>query len=100
MRLPLTPHTMKSFVFISSALREKSAALLGCVPYMSASREVFKEFSDICTVPFFSVNCSHDMTMKNLMHVLNGAALGGVWVLLEHVDRLEYTHLITLSKEV
>ena len=91
---------MKSFVFISSALWEKSAALLGCVPYMSASREVFKEFSDICTVPFFSVNCSSDMTMKNLMHVLNGAALGGVWVLLEHVDWLEYTHLITLSKEV
>jgi hypothetical protein len=34
------------------------------------------------------------------MHILNGAALGGVWILFEHINQLEYTHLITISKEV
>jgi hypothetical protein len=38
--------------------------------------------------------------MKNLMHYLNGAALGGIWILLEHINKLEYTHLITLNKEI
>ena len=67
---------------------------------MSTSSEIYKEFSDICTVPFFVFNCTPSSTMRNLMHILNGAALGGVWILFEHINKLEYTHLITLSKEV
>jgi hypothetical protein len=99
-RLALTPLTNKYFVFISAAFREKSAVLFKCVPDQPIGGDVFEEFSDICTVPFKQYLCNESMSMRSLMQYLNGAALASVWILFEHIDKLEYIHLQTFNKEI
>ncbi len=44
--------------------------------------------------------CSPELGMRVLMQYLNGCALGGVWILLEHLDRLAPLVLSTLNKEI
>ena len=92
-RIPITPLTNKYFVFISAALREKSAVLFRCIPSHDYSEDIYEEFSNICTVPFKKYSCNDKLTMKNLMQFLNGAALASVWIFFEHVDKLDYVHL-------
>lgn len=50
----LTPLTNKYFLFISSALREKSAVLMKCTISHSYANDIFEEFSNLCTVPYKS----------------------------------------------
>lgn len=100
-RLPLTPLTNKYFVFISAALREKSAVLFRCMPTHDYSADVFQEFANLCTTPLKAFPClSGHVTMKALMQHLNGAALAATWIFFEHVDKLDYLHLQTFNKEI
>ena len=100
-RLPLSPLTNKYFVFISAALREKSAVLFRCIPTHDYACDVFEEFSNICSVPFKTFHCSNiHVSMKSLMQFLNGAALASTWIFFEHVDNLDYVHLQTFNKEI
>jgi hypothetical protein len=100
-RLPLSPLTNKYFVFISAALREKSAVLFRCMPTHDYAGDVFEEFSNLCCVPFKTFQCSSiHVTMKSLMQFLNGAALASSWIFFEHVDKLDYVHLQTFNKEI
>ena len=100
-RLPLSPLTNKYFVFISAALREKSAVLFRCMPTHDYAGDVFEEFSNICSVPFKTFQCSSPFVpMKSLMQFLNGAALASTWIFFEHVDKLDYVHLQTFNKEI
>ena len=50
MRLTLTPITNRYFVFIASALREKSSVLLKCNDNSYDPKDIFEEFSNICAV--------------------------------------------------
>ena len=59
-RIPLTPLTNKYFVFISAALREKSAVLFRCVPSHDYCEDVLSDFANLCTVPFKRFPCSHN----------------------------------------
>ena len=99
-RLTLTPLTHRYFIFISSALREKSAVLFKCAPSHQTAGDVFEEFSNICSVPYKKFLCNSVVHMKTLMQYLNGAALAGVWVFYEHLDKLPYIHLQTFNKEI
>lgn len=66
-RIPITPLTNKYFVFISAALREKSAVLFRCIPSHDYSEDIYSEFSNICTVPFKKYSCNDKLSLKNLM---------------------------------
>ena len=99
-RLYITPNTERYFVFISAALREKSGVLFKCIPAQEYGGIIFEEFAGICTTALQSFQCNEQLSMRVLMQILNGAALGSVWVLFEHINRLLPLILQTLNKEI
>lgn len=99
-RLLLTPQTNRYYVFISAALREKSAVLFKCCGSHPHAADVFEEFSSVCTVAHKTFACSEELNMRTLMQYLNGAALASVWIFFEHMDALPYVSLQAFNKEV
>mmetsp|Transcript_29870 Transcript_29870/g.45652 ORF Transcript_29870/g.45652 Transcript_29870/m.45652 type:complete len:131 (+) Transcript_29870:5478-5870(+) len=53
-RIPLSPLTDRYFVFVSSALREKSGVLFRCNQSHQHAADVFEEFAHQCHMPFKS----------------------------------------------
>ena len=96
-RLTLTPLTNRYFVFISSALREKSAVLFN---NSNNSGDVFEEFSNICMTPYKKVVCNPLLQLKTIMQSLNGAALSSFWVYFENIDKLQSAYLQAFNKEI
>lgn len=100
-RLIITPLTNRYFVFISSALREKSAVLFNSSEASnSIAGDVFEEFSNICMTPFKKFVCSPIIDLKPLMQSLNGAALSSFWVFYKNIDKLQFSYLQTFNKEI
>ena len=53
-RIPLSPLTDRYYVFISSALREKSGVLFRCNQSHQHASDVFEEFAHQCHMPYKS----------------------------------------------
>jgi hypothetical protein len=67
-RLVMTPLTNRYFVFIASALREKSSVLFNSSETSnSIAGDVFEEFSNMCMAPFKKVVCTPVLDLKPLM---------------------------------
>jgi hypothetical protein len=90
----MTPLTNRYFVFISSALREKSAVLFNSTETSnSIAGDVFEEFSAVCMTPFKKVLCTPIFDLKPLMQTLNGAAFASFWVFYKNIDKLRFSYL-------
>ena len=57
-RLPLSPLTDRYYVFISSALREKSGVLFRCNQSHQHAADVFEEFAHQCHMAYKSFQCN------------------------------------------
>ena len=100
-RLILTPLTNRYFVFISSALRDKTAVLFNSLETNNSNAgDVIEEFANICMTPFKQIGCSPILDLKPVMQSLNGAALACCWVLFKNIDKLKFSYLQTFNKEV
>jgi len=99
-RLPLSPLTDRYYVFISSALREKSGVLFRCNQSHQHASDVFEEFAHQCHMPYKSYQCNQDMNVSQLMQVINGAAMARFWVFFEHLDSLPLVHFQIVVKEI
>ena len=99
-RLPQSPLTDRYYVFLSSALREKSGVLFRCNQYHQHSADVFEEFAHQCHMPYKSLQCNQDMQVAQLMQVINGAAMARFWVFLEHLDNLPLVNFQIIIKEI
>ena len=86
--MPLSPLTDRYYVFISSALREKSGVLYRCNQSHQHAADVFEEFAHQCHMAHKSFQCNQDMHVAQLMQVINGAAMARFWVFFEHLDNL------------
>jgi hypothetical protein len=97
----VTPLTNRYFLFMSSALRDKTAVMFNCSDQSNSNAaDVIEEFASMCMTPFKSISCSPVLDLKPVMQSLNGAALAGFWVLFNHVDRLKLSYLQTFNKEL
>lgn len=99
-RIPLSPLTDRYYVFISSALREKSGVLFRCNQSHQHAADVFEEFAHQCHMPHKSYQCNQDMNVSQLMQVINGAAMARFWVFFEHLDSLPLAHFQIVVKEI
>lgn len=99
-RLLCTPITTRYFVFISSALRETSSVLFKTNPSHDYAGDVFEEFSSLCGMTNKRIYITPDIKMQMLMQCLNGAALANIWIIFEHIDRLNNSNLQMLTKEI
>ncbi|CAG9319683.1 unnamed protein product [Blepharisma stoltei] len=99
-RLLCTPITTRYYVFISSVLRETSSVLFKTNPSHDYAGDVFEEFSNLCGMANKRIYISSDSKMQMLMQCLNGAALANVWIIFEHIDRLNHANLQVLTKEI
>ena len=104
-RLPITPLTNRYFVFRSAALREKSAVILECVSDQSHTKDIYEEYSNICTVCMQTFQCKDSVQtlgsqLKSLLKYLKGAASVNAWVHYEHLDKLTYSEFKAFTKEI
>lgn len=99
-RIPLSPLTDRYYVFVSSALREKSGVLFRCNQSHQHAADVFEEFSHQCHMPYKSFQCNQDMNVSQLMQVINGAAMAKFWVFFEHLDNLPLVNFQIVIKEI
>lgn len=99
-RIPLSPLTDRYYVFISSALREKSGVLFRCNQSHQHASDVFEEFSHQCHMPYKGFQCNQDMNVSQLMQVINGAAMAKFWVFFEHLDNLPLVNFQIFIKEI
>jgi len=99
-RIPLSPLTDRYYVFISSALREKSGVLFRCNQSHQHAADLFEEFAHQCHMPYKSFQCNQDMNVSQLMQVINGAAMARFWVFFEHLDNLPLVHFQIVVKEI
>ena len=99
-RLMITPLTQRYFVFIASALRERSSVMLQCGPSQLLGSEVVNELSHICNIPFKASYCGSSSSISSLTSLLNGGAMADTWLFFEHLDKLSLTTLTIFLKEV
>ena len=99
-RLLITPLTERYFVYLSSALREKSSVMLQCIPEHQRAYEVVEEMASLCAVPFRTIPCSQHSNLSALTQLLNGCSMASVWLFFEHIDRLPMVGLSILLKEI
>ena len=96
----ITPITEKYFVFISGALREKSAIGFKTVDNEESSGHVIEEFATICSVAFKNFLVPSGVCLNLLTSLINSAANANLWLNLEHLHNLPYTSLRWLNKEI
>eukprot|EP01022_Parablepharisma_sp_SALTPOND_P015845 TRINITY_DN226_c0_g1_i1.p1 TRINITY_DN226_c0_g1~~TRINITY_DN226_c0_g1_i1.p1 ORF type:complete len:1702 (+),score=202.84 TRINITY_DN226_c0_g1_i1:4338-9443(+) len=96
----LYPMAEKVFVNITSSLREKSGIITKSYSGLDQGTEVFEEFAAICATPLHLFKCYNTTTLKHALQMVNAAALAGVWLLFENLEKLEPLTLTTLSKEI
>ena len=96
----LYPLAERVFVNITSSLREKSGIVIKSHGCLDQGTEIFKEFSSICSTPLFCFRCYSNSTLKHALQILNAAALAGVWLLFENLEKFNLQILNTLSKEI
>lgn len=99
-KLVITPLTSRYFVFIASALRERSSIMLQCGPHNLLGSEIVSELSELVNIPYKTVFCGSHSTISSLTSLLNGAAMADTWIFFEHLDKLSLTTLTTFLKEV
>lgn len=54
----------------------------------------------MCHMPFKSFKCNQEMSVGQLMQVINGAAMAKFWVFLEHIDHLPLINFQIIVKEI
>lgn len=99
-RLLITPVTERYFIFISSALREKSAIGFKTISAQDSAGDVAEEFATMCTIPFQRFHVSNKTNFNILLQYVNAAAFGNTWVMFEHINTLNLELLSILNKEI
>ena len=99
-RLMISPLTERYFLFISSALREKSSVMMQCVPEHQNASNVFEEMATLCSLPYKVISCSQHSNLASLTQLLNGVSMSQVWIFFEYLDRLPQVGLSILLKEI
>lgn len=79
--------------------------ILKCVPDQSHTKDIFEEYSNICTVCMQTFQCKDSIQtigsqFKSLLKYLKGAASVNAWVHYEHLDKLTYSEFKAFTKEI
>jgi len=99
-RLFITPVTERYFVYMSSALREKSAVAFRTIPAQDSCGNIVEEFANLCTIPLQKFHISSTFNFNLLLAYVSASAFGSTWVLLEHLNNLPFELMTVLNKEI
>ena len=96
----ITPITEKYFVFISAALREKSAIGFKTIPGEESTSSIIEEFATLCSVAYKNFVVPRSASLELLSTLVLAAANGNFWLNLEHLHNLPFSSLKWLNKEI
>lgn len=99
-RMLCTPLTTRYFIFMSGTIRETSAVLFKTSLSEDMASDVFEEFAHLCGVGMKRMLITPSTPLQALMMSLNGAALGNIWTLFEHIERISSPNIQVLCKEI
>ena len=99
-RFFITPISEKYFVFISSALREKSGVAFRAIPRDNFCSHIVQELANVCTVPLRSFFVTNNSSPSYLLQCINGSAFSNTWLCLEHINNLKLEVFRIVCKEV